>query len=97
MNIHIIDLHYLVNEGEVAKVRPAHREFLDSGYKNGMFIASGPREDKTGGVILTKGDIEQIKIFIKNDPFYTHNIAQYSFSTFDAVKYIPEINPEIFT
>ena len=92
MNIHIIDLQYLVNEEEVAKVRPAHREFLDSGYENGIFIASGPKSDKTGGVILAKGNLEEIKLFIKNDPFYIHNTAKYSFSSFDAVEHIPEIN-----
>ena len=92
MNIHIIDLHYLVNEDEVAKVRPAHREFLDSGYGNGTFIASGPKADKTGGVILAKGGINEIKIFIKNDPFLIKKIARYTFSSFDAVKHIPEIS-----
>ncbi|MFT5950184.1 MAG: hypothetical protein ACI9BN_000422 [Francisella sp.] len=92
MNIHIIDLRYLVDEDEVVKVRPAHREFLDSGYENGTFIASGPKADKTGGVILAKGDINEIKIFIKNDPFLINKIAKYSFSSFDAVKHIPEIS-----
>jgi len=92
MNIHIIDLHYLVNEDEVAKIRPAHREFLDSGYENGTFIASGPKADKTGGVILAKGDIDRIKILIKNDHFFINKIAKYTFSSFDAVKHIPEIN-----
>ena len=92
MNIHIIDLHYLVNEDEVTEVRPAHRKFLDRGYENGMFIASGPKADKTGGVILAKGDISEIKAFIKNDPFYSNHIARYSFNSFDAVKHIPEIN-----
>ena len=92
MNIHIINLHYLTNEEQVAKIRPAHREFLDLGYAERIFIASGPKSDKTGGIILSKGNIEDIKIFIKNDPYYTNNIAKYSFSTFDAVKHIPEIN-----
>lgn len=65
---------------------------MDSGYKNSIFIASGPKADRTGGVILAKGDLEEIKVFIKNDPFHSENIATYSFSSFDAVKYIPEIN-----
>lgn len=92
MNIHIIDLHYLVKEEFVATIRPAHREFLDSGYKQNIFIASGPKADKTGGIILARGNLDEIKSFIKNDPFYIKNIAKYSFNTFDAVKHIPEIN-----
>ncbi len=91
MQIHIIDLKYLVNEDKVAAVRPLHREFLDIGYEKGILLASGHKSDKTGGIILAKGDIEDIKKFIENDPFYTSNIAQYSFNTFDAVKHIKEL------
>ncbi|AIT10072.1 hypothetical protein LO80_08885 [Candidatus Francisella endociliophora] len=87
MQIHIIDLHYLVEENEVAKIRPAHRDFLDIGYKEGVFLASGPKIPKTGGIILALGSIETIKKFIKKDPFYLHEIAKYSFKTFDAVKH----------
>lgn len=92
MNIHIINLKYTVSEEEVARVRPAHREFLDTGYTQGIFIASGPKADKTGGIILASGDIELIKDFIKNDPFYKNGTAKYSFSTFNAVKHINELD-----
>jgi uncharacterized protein YciI len=92
MHIHIIDLDYLVPEDEVAKIRPAHREFLDIGYSKGILLASGPKLPKTGGTILAIGDIDEIKEFIKNDPFYVNNIAKYDFRTFDAVKHIPELN-----
>ncbi len=91
MQIHIINLKYLVNEDKVASIRPLHREFLDIGYDKGILLASGPKLDKTGGIILAKGNIEDVKKFIENDPFYTNNIAQYSFNTFDAVKHIKEL------
>ena len=39
MQIHIIDLHYLVPEDKVAKIRPEHRDFLDIGYKKNIFLA----------------------------------------------------------
>ncbi|WP_150466942.1 YciI family protein [Francisella sp. SYW-9] len=87
MHIHIIDLQYLVEESEVAKIRPSHRDFLDIGYSKGIFLASGPKIPKTGGIILALGNIDEIKEFIKNDPFYINNIAKYSFSSFDAVKH----------
>ena len=32
MQIHVIDLHYLVTQEKVAKIRPSHRGFLDIGY-----------------------------------------------------------------
>lgn len=91
MQIHIIDLKYIVNKDQVANIRPQHREFLDIGYDKGILLASGPKSDKTGGVILAKGSIEEIKKFIRNDPFYVNKIAEYNFSTFDAVKHIKEL------
>ena len=86
MNIHIINLEYLVNEDTIAKIRPLHREFLDTGYANGMFLASGPNSTKTAGVILAVGKIQDIQTFLQDDPFHIYEIAEYSFSTFEAVK-----------
>lgn len=56
MQIHIIDLRYLVTQEEAAKITPSHRNFLDMGYTNGIFLASGPKTSKTGGVIIACGD-----------------------------------------
>ncbi|APC91186.1 MULTISPECIES: YciI family protein [Francisella] len=91
MQIHIIDLHYLVDQEEVAKIRPSHRDFLDIGYTKGIFVASGPKTSKTGGIIIARGDLQEIKGFIKEDPFYINKIAEYHFTSFDAVKHIPEL------
>lgn len=59
MQIHIIDLHYLVTQEEAAKIRPSHRNFLDMGlwlYTNGIFLTSRPKTSKTGGVIIARGE-----------------------------------------
>jgi uncharacterized protein YciI len=92
MNIHIINLEYLVDEDAIAKIRPLHREFLDTGYANGMFLASGPNSTKTAGVILAVGKIEDIQVFLQDDPFHINEIAEYSFSTFDAVKHCENLS-----
>ncbi|MBK2356890.1 YciI family protein [Francisella hispaniensis] len=91
MQIHIIDIHYLATQEEIAKVRPLHRDFLDIGYNKGIFIASGSKTSKTGGIIIARGDIEEIKKFIKDDPYRTNKVAEYHFISFDAVKHIPEL------
>lgn len=91
MKIHIIELRYIKSEDEISRVRPAHREFLDIGYKNKLFLASGPKEDKTGGIILAVGDINEIKELLKDDPFHKEEVAEYSFTSFDAVKSASEI------
>ncbi|APC97464.1 YciI family protein [Francisella frigiditurris] len=91
MKIHIVELKYIKSEEEIARIRPAHREFLDIGYKNKLFLASGPKEDKSGGVILAVGDINEVKEILKDDPFYKEKIAEYSFTSFNAVKSASEI------
>ncbi len=92
MNIHIINIKYTASNDDIANIRPAHREFLDIGYSNGILLASGPKEDKTGGIILATGDIDKVKAFLANDPFQKNNVAEYSFSSFDAIKHAKELS-----
>ena len=85
--IHIINIKYLKSENEVTKVRPEHREFLNIGYEKGLFLASGPNEDKTGGTILAKGDINEVLALIEQDPFKLKGIAEYFHISFNPVKH----------
>ncbi|MDE5020820.1 hypothetical protein NAI54_10300, partial [Francisella tularensis subsp. holarctica] len=80
-------MHYLATQEEIAKVRHLHRDFLDIGYNKGIFIASGPKTSKTGGIIIARGDIQEIKEFFKVDPFNPNKVAVYHFTYFDAVKH----------
>ena len=63
---------------EVERLMPAHQEFLDRFYREGKFIASGPREPRTGGVILADvaSELEAMKI-VCEDPFFTEKVAEY--------------------
>lgn len=65
-----------------------HRKFLDGGYKNNYFVVSGPRNPRTGGVILSQlHDRNLLENFLKDDPFYIHGIASYEVVEFVPVKY----------
>ena len=74
----IITSIYVKAMDQVEKFLVAHREFLDTYYKKGIFIASGRKATGDGGVILakncTKDDIENI---LKNDPFSIEDISHY--------------------
>lgn len=70
-----------------------HREFLESHYQNNCFVVSGPRNPRTGGVILSQlKDREQLMNLLKQDPFYIHDIASYELIEFDPVKYHPNFS-----
>jgi len=70
-----------------------HREFLDGCYKNNFFIASGPRNPKTGGVIISQlNNREQVATILKQDPFAIHDIADFEIIEFDPIKYHPDFS-----
>ena len=85
--IHIIHLHYQKPLEEVAKHLVEHRLFLDQGYQKGLFLASGPLDPKTGGIIIATGNLDDIKKLLEKDPYNTHNLAAYEFMSFDPVKH----------
>ena len=36
----------------------AHRAFLQTGYDQGMLLMSGPKQDKTGGIVIARAESE---------------------------------------
>ncbi|MCX7123379.1 MAG: YciI family protein [Gammaproteobacteria bacterium] len=87
----IIILTYKKPLSDVNAHIPAHRVFLDEGYKNNVFIASGPKVPRTGGVIIShlqnRADVEAL---IKQDPFYQHEVADYEIIEFGPNKCHPD-------
>lgn len=74
----VLLLKYVKPLDEVERLMPAHREFLDRFYREGKFLCSGPREPRTGGVILANvaNDVEAMKIVVE-DPFFSEKVAEY--------------------
>lgn len=84
----IISLTYKVPIEDVERYIPEHNLFLQKYYDSGLFIASGRKEPRTGGIIIcnapTKNEAEQI---IKEDPFHIHQVADYEIIEFIPSKY----------
>lgn len=59
-----------------------HREFLRRNYDAGVFLASGRKEPRTGGIILATGDRAAIEEIIESDPFKYHGVTAYSITEF---------------
>ncbi len=80
-------LDYLVPLNQVDSYLEAHRQFLDVHYQNGKLLASRPRPERVGGVILsTVTSMKEAQEIVKSDPFYVNNIAKYTVFEFDATK-----------
>lgn len=88
----IISLTYHKAFEEVDAHLNAHVEFLKNNYAKGVFIASGRKIPRDGGVILalapTRAEIEAL---IACDPFYIHDVATYEITEFMPSMTSPEL------
>lgn len=83
--IYVVVLTYIKPLEEVDSQIPAHVEWLKKGYSDGVFLASGRRIPRNGGVILaTCDDIESLETRLSQDPFQKLNIAKAEIIPFEA-------------
>jgi uncharacterized protein YciI len=68
----------------------AHRRYLDVCYDRGVFLASGRREPRTGGVILARAESrEALAAILAEDPFHGAGAASYEIIEFTPGKVAP--------
>jgi uncharacterized protein YciI len=80
----IVEIVYIVPLEVIEELTPIHREFLQTGYKKGMLLISGPKVPRTGGIVIARGNsMEEIADFFKNDPYALNNAAEYRFIEFN--------------
>lgn len=65
----IIELNYTAPLYTIEMHLEDHKNFLKKYYKNKVFLASGHKEPRTGGVIIANGSQKEIKLIIEEDPF----------------------------
>ncbi|MCF6689264.1 YciI family protein [Raoultella terrigena] len=83
--IYVVVLTYIKPLEEVDSHISEHVEWLKQGYSDGVFLASGRRIPRNGGVILAKSDsIESLKARLSQDPFQKLKIANADIIPFDS-------------
>ena len=79
----IIDLKYIVPLTEIDAHMTAHMKFLNKYYAKNIFIASGRKIPRTGGIILAVGITkEEADKIIAEDPFHHHGLAEFTVTEF---------------
>lgn len=73
----VVNLTYTAPLAEIDRLRDAHMEWVKAGYADGVFIASGAKRPRTGGVILARGPREALDVRLAEDPFAKANVADY--------------------
>jgi uncharacterized protein YciI len=88
----IIDLHYIVPLEELDKHMAAHVKYLKKYYAKNIFVASGRKVPRTGGIILALADsVEAIEKIITEDPFHKLKLAEFKITQFLTSQYHPEL------
>ena len=81
----VVKLTYRRPIEEVESHLAEHVEFLNAQYDAGVFIASGRRVPRTGGVILANGvEKAELEKILELDPFKREQIAEY-----EVIEFVP--------
>ena len=88
----VINLSYIVPLEELDEHMAEHVKYLRKYYKKNVFVASGRKVPRTGGIILalakTKQEMENI---IAEDPFFRHELAEFTITEFLTSQYHPDL------
>ncbi|MBT2526063.1 YciI family protein [Streptomyces flavidovirens] len=90
----VMELTYTAPVERVDELMEAHVAWLDAQYEAGVFIASGRKQPRDGGVILAVADDRaRIEEIAAADPFTVAGVCAYRITEFVATKTAPELAP----
>lgn len=79
----IVSLTYKKPLEAVDKHLAAHRDFLKTQYDAGVFIVSGGKIPRTGGIIIASvASKDLLETILQQDPFHLHGISDYDIINF---------------
>ncbi|WP_369250685.1 YciI family protein [Streptomyces sp. R41] len=88
----VLELTYTAPLEAVDAALEAHVTWLDKQYAAGVFLASGPKNPRDGGVILAVAeDRARIEEITAGDPFVTSGVCLYRVTEFVATKTAPTL------
>ena len=92
----VIELVYKADLAQIDAHMRAHVAFLKKYYASGNFLVSGRKIPRDGGIILAVGKSrEQIEGIVREDPFYTHGLAEFRIIEFRASQRADDIQKRI--
>jgi len=88
----VISLKYIAPLEELDQHMAAHVKYLKKYYKADVFIMSGRKVPRTGGIIIAQADSKEIlEKIIEEDPFHKHQLAEFTITEFLASQSHPDI------
>jgi uncharacterized protein YciI len=88
----VIDLTYIVPLEKLDAHMTEHVKFLKKYYDQNVFVASGRKVPRTGGIILALAESkEEVEKIIQEDPFYSLKLAEFKITEFLTSQYHPDM------
>jgi uncharacterized protein YciI len=88
----IISLTYTAPLEAIDSHLAAHREFLSVQYARGVFLMSGRKVPRDGGVIIAHADSRaEVEDLVRQDPFHQAGVARY-----DITEFVPTMTADAF-
>lgn len=84
MPLCVVLLTYRVPLDEIDAAMKAHMKWLDKGYDEGVFLASGRQAPRAGGVIVSRGHKAEVEALVASDPFVAGGKAEAQVIEFNA-------------
>jgi uncharacterized protein YciI len=85
--MYIVMLSYQRPLAEIDALMQRHVAWLKRHYASGLFIASGRRVPRTGGIILARsGDAAALEAAMRDDPFVREGAA-----SFEVIEFTPSM------
>ncbi len=81
----LVNVHYVLPLEEVDEALSDHIAFLEENYNKGVFVVSGRKVPRTGGIIVARNvDRRELDAILEEDPFKQRGIAVYEVTEFVA-------------
>ncbi|MFE4543669.1 YciI family protein [Arthrobacter sp. NPDC056727] len=87
--MYVVSLTYKVAQEIVDQHVDAHMDWLNDAFDQGIFIVSGRKVPRTGGVLLSRSDRPTLDESLAKDPFNVHGIADFDVVEFAAARTAP--------
>jgi uncharacterized protein YciI len=76
----VVSLNYIVDASLIEAARPAHIEWLKQGLAEGILLTAGRKIPTTGGLLIARGTIDDVRSWCMNDPYAVQGLAEYDFT-----------------
>ncbi len=89
----LISITYTKSAAEVDALLTAHRQYLQQHFASGVFLLSGRKVPRSGGIILADAaERAEIDAIIQEDPFFIADVA-----TYEVTEFVPSLTAEVLS